>query len=137
MISTTLVDLIQGNSLGSDGNKFIEDRPRASLFDLPETQGVNESERILTGLCRRTFLRLWSQTNVYTDDGFKNGKGATKELCDALVVFGNEVILFSDKHVLFSEAKGLDVAWPRWYRKAVVDSCRCGRRPEFVFFQPV
>jgi len=63
MISTTLVDLIQGNSMGSDGNKFIEDRPRASLFDLPETQGVNESERILTGLCRRTFLRLWSQTN--------------------------------------------------------------------------
>jgi len=124
MIPTTLVDLIQGNSMGSDGNKFIEDRPRASLFDLPETQGVNESERILTGLCRRTFLRLWSQTNVYTDDGFKNGKGATKELCDALVVFGNEVILFSDKHVLFSEAKGLDVAWPRWYRKAVVDSCR-------------
>ena len=94
------------------------------LFDLPETEGVNESERILTALCRKTFLRLWSQTNVYTDDGFKNGKGATKELCDALVVFGKDVILFSDKHILLNEAKGLKVAWPRWYKKAVLESCR-------------
>ncbi len=101
-----------------------EEAQPAKLFDLPETEGVSESERILTALCRQTFLRLWSQTNVYTDDGFKNGKGATKELCDALVVFGKDVVLFSDKHILFNEAKGLKVAWPRWFKKAVLESGR-------------
>ncbi|MEL4177993.1 hypothetical protein [Roseateles sp. PN1] len=110
--------------MGPEAEEVPEEAQPAKLFDLPETEGVNESERILTALCRRTFLRLWSQTNVYTDDGFKNGKGATKELCDALVVFGKDVILFSDKHVLFNEAKGLEVAWRRWYKKAVYESCR-------------
>jgi hypothetical protein len=110
--------------MGPETEEVEEEAQPVKLFDLPETEGVNESERILTGLCRRTFLRLWSQTNVYTDDGFKNGKGATKELCDALVVFGKDVILFSDKHVLFNEAKGIKIAWPRWYKKAVFESCR-------------
>lgn len=110
--------------MGPEAEEVQEEAQPAKLFDLLETEGVNESERILTGLCRHTFLRLWSQTNVYTDDGFKNGKGATKELCDALVVFGKDVILFSDKHVIFNEAKGLKVAWPRWYKKAVLESCR-------------
>ncbi|CAN7316955.1 hypothetical protein LJR260_001560 [Variovorax paradoxus] len=95
-----------------DAEEIQEEAQPTKLFDLPETEGVNESERILAALCRQTFLRLWSQTNVYTNDDFKNGKGATQELCDALVVFGKEVILFSDKHILFNEAKGLEVAWP-------------------------
>lgn len=94
------------------------------LFDLAESEGVNESERILTQLCRKSFLRLWSQTNVFTDEGFKNGKGGTKELCDALVVFGEDVIVFSDKHVAFQVGNDLKIAWPRWYKRAVRDSCR-------------
>jgi len=94
------------------------------LFDLGDAQGVNESERILTKLCQRSFLRLWSQTNVFTDEGFKDGKGATKELTDALVIFGNDVIVFSDKHVRFQDDRPLDVAWPRWYRRAVLESCK-------------
>lgn len=94
------------------------------MFDLADSEGVNESERALTLLCRKSFLRLWSQTNVFTDEGFKDGKGATKELCDALVVFGDDVIIFSDKHVVFQADKDLKVAWPRWYKRAVRDSCR-------------
>ena len=68
------------------------------MFDLVESEGVSESERVLTQLCRKSFLRLWSQTNVFTDEGFKGGKGATKELCDALVVFGHDIIVFSDEY---------------------------------------
>ena len=94
------------------------------MFDLSESEGVNDSERILTQLCRKSFLRLWSQTNVFTNEGFKNGRGGTKELCDALVVFGKDVIIFSDKHVVFQTDNDLEVAWPRWYRRAVRDSCR-------------
>jgi hypothetical protein len=94
------------------------------LFDLSTTEGVNPSERILTALCHRTFLRLWSQTNVYTDEGFKHGKGSTRELCDALVIFGNDVVIFSDKHIEFQVSRDLAVAWPRWYKRAVAESCR-------------
>ncbi len=94
------------------------------MFDLSEAEGVNESERVLTGLCRKSFLRLWAHTNVFTDEGFKAGRGSAKELCDALVVFGKHVLIFSDKHITFQKDKPLDVAWPRWYRRAVVDSIR-------------
>lgn len=94
------------------------------LFDLADAEGVNESERILTKLCRDSFLRLWTQTNVYNDEGFKDGKGSTKELCDALVIFGHDVIVFSDKHINFQGDKALNVAWPRWYKSAVRDSCK-------------
>ncbi len=106
-----------------DDNLQLDNEP-CRLFDLGDSEGVNESERILTNLCRRSFLRLWSQTNIYTDEGFKDGKGGTKELCDALVIFGNDVIIFSDKHIKFQADKELEVAWPRWYKRAVLDSCR-------------
>jgi hypothetical protein len=94
------------------------------LFDLDDSEGINESERILTRLCRRSFLRLWALSNTFTDEGFKDGKGGTKELCDSLIVFGNDVIIFSDKHINFQHDKRLEVAWPRWYKRAVIESCR-------------
>lgn len=126
-----------------DDNLPLDNEPRR-LFNLGDSEGVNESERILTNLCRRSFLRLWSQTNIFTNEGFKDGKGGTKELCDALVIFGNDVIIFSDKHITFQAAKVLEVAWPRWYKRAVLDSCRqlhgakswLKRFPERVFLDP-
>lgn len=96
----------------------------STIFDLAESEGINDSERALTRLCRKSFLRLWSQTNVFTDEGFKDGKGSTKELCDALVVFGDEVLVFSDKHIVFQADKDINVAWPRWYKRAIRDSCK-------------
>lgn len=118
-----------------------EPRP---IFELPTTQGVNASERVLTQLCQKTFLRLWSQTNVFTDEGFRDGKGSTRELCDALVIFGNDVIIFSDKHIEFQQNRSVEVAWPRWYKRAVADSCRqlygalswLTRFPERAFLDP-
>ena len=59
-------------------------------------QGTTESERALTKLAKQAFLSLWSYPNVYTDVG-RAGPGDGKELCDLLVVFGNDVLLFSDK----------------------------------------
>jgi hypothetical protein len=61
---------------------------------------------------------------MFTDEGFKDGRGSSKELCDALVVFGKHVLIFSDKHITFQKDKALDLAWPRWYRRPVVDSIR-------------
>lgn len=75
---------------------------------------VNDSEAQLAKLSRQTFMSMWSYQNPFY------GKG--KELCDVLVVFGNDVILFSDKVIGYGEGKDARTAWDRWYRKAVLGS---------------
>lgn len=54
----------------------------------------------------------------------RNGKGSAKELCDVLVVFGDDVIIFSDKHIHFQSDTPPDIAWRRWYKRAVVESAK-------------
>lgn len=86
-----------------------------------KSQPVTGSERILTKLCEKSFLSLWSFPNVYTDDGLAKGQG--RELCDLLVVFNEHVLIFSDKgEVQFSSGKDLSVAWPRWVKRAFFKS---------------
>ncbi len=92
------------------------------VFDLPDSAGLTPSERILAQLSRRAFLSLWTFPNLHTDEGFKAGSKAPKEFADGLLVFGDDVVLFSDKDIAFNEEKPLAVAWPRWYRKAVTHS---------------
>lgn len=84
-----------------------------------QLRSATESERYLAGLCRRAFLSLWAHPNVYTDEGKPSGKGVGKELCDLLVVFGSDVIVFSDKHCRYKETGDDAVDWKRWYRKAI------------------
>ena len=62
-----------------------------------KSKGLTESERYLANLCEKSFLSLWSYPNVFRDQGRKEGKGDGKELCDLLVVFDRDVIIFSDK----------------------------------------
>lgn len=85
--------------------------------------GVNESERQLSKLLNDTFLSLWCYIGPYSDEGAaKNKQG--KEICDAMVIFGNKILIFSDKEVKFNNDKDISVAWKRWYTKSVVDSVR-------------
>jgi hypothetical protein len=44
---------------------------------------------------------------------------AGEELCDLLVVCGDDVLIFSDKSINWSSGADVKVAWPRWYRKAI------------------
>jgi hypothetical protein len=83
--------------------------------------GATASERILADLGDRAFLRLWSYPNLFIDKK-KNDKGDGKELCDLLVVCGDDVIIFSDKTIAWPENKPIEVAWPRFYRRAVAGS---------------
>jgi hypothetical protein len=76
-------------------------------------RGVTQSERYLADLCERSFLRLWSHPNLY--------KKQNDELCDLLVVFGDDVIVFSDKSCKFTPGPQ---GWSRWYRNAVLDSAK-------------
>lgn len=89
-----------------------------------EAQGTTDSERALARLARKAFLSLWSYPNVYSDEGRSGGKGDGKELVDLLVVFGTDVLLFSDKHCAFQSDVDIKVAWPRWYKRAIEKSAR-------------
>jgi len=83
---------------------------------------------------------LWSYPNVYTDEG-RHGCGDGKELCDLLIVFGNDIILFSDKYCEFQTHDDINIAWSRWYRRAIDKSVKqlkgaeswINRFPEKVF----
>lgn len=87
--------------------------------------GFTAAERYLAGLARRSFLSIWSYTNVFRDEFDSKSKNTDgKEVCDLVVVFGPHVILFSDKDCEYKENADPAVAWRRWYKKAVEASAR-------------
>lgn len=91
------------------------------MEEIPRSIGITKSERYLAQLADRTFLNLWAYPNVYRD-GLVNGRRAGKELCDLLVVCGNQVIIFSDKTITWPKNDDVKVAWSRWYKHAVKKS---------------
>lgn len=85
--------------------------------------GKTSSESRLLQLVRGSVLSLWSIPGPYIDDGLaRNGGG--KELCDLLVIFGDDVLLFSDKECAFPEDDNVKVAWARWYKRAIGKSAK-------------
>ena len=78
--------------------------------------GVNAAERYLSRLCRKTFLSLWSHSNVYKSPG--------EEFADLLVVCGNDVIIFQDKWSSFPRLAQLEASWQRWLRRAVLSAAK-------------
>jgi hypothetical protein len=85
---------------------------------LSRSAGTTPSERYLAALADRAFLKLWSYPNPYRAQKLLGGS-AGKELCDLLVVCDPHVIVFSEKDISWTN-KPTDVAWPRWFRKAVL-----------------
>jgi hypothetical protein len=80
------------------------------------TNGVTSAERYLKKLCDHSFLSMWSYTGVFND------KGTGQEICDLLVVFGNHIIIFSDKDCEFPNTGDTELDWKRWYKKAIKKS---------------
>ena len=80
---------------------------------ITKSKGVSESERLLAGLCERTFLKLWSYPNPVKDDGH--------ELCDLLAVFEKHVFIFfdRDKKLDHTSEKDPQVLWNRWKRNVI------------------
>jgi hypothetical protein len=74
---------------------------------------VNASEARLFETAQRSFLKLWSYANPYRATG--------KEIADLLVIFGNDVIVFSDKQSTFRDD---GYGWQRWYRRTVTASIK-------------
>jgi hypothetical protein len=78
------------------------------------SEGLTPSEQLLADLCDRSFLKLWTYPNLF--------KKPSKELADLLVVFGNDVIIFSDKSCTFPNTGNPTTDWSRWYRKSIARS---------------
>jgi hypothetical protein len=79
-----------------------------------KASGITKSERSLQRLAEHSFLSLWSYPNLFKSKG--------QELCDLLVVFDLHVLIFSDKAVKYPRIGNRDVAWKRWFKKAVMKS---------------
>lgn len=86
--------------------------------------GFTEEEKFLNTLAKDSFLSLWSWPNLFRDQGEVKNGGDGKEICDLIVVFGNDVLLFSDKKIVFNNQKDVDIAWTRWARKAISESLK-------------
>ena len=81
------------------------------MAQIKRSLGLTPAEQFLAALADQTFLSLWAYPNVYRDKG--------KELCDLLVVCGQHVLVFSDKSSAWPEGVSEDLAWKRWYRRAI------------------
>lgn len=88
-----------------------------------KSAGFTPTERHLARLASRTFLELWSYPSPFRD---QNSGPITdgKEICDLMVVCDPHIILFSEKNITWSDDKPTDVAWPRWFKKAVFDAAK-------------
>lgn len=71
------------------------------------------TEQVLTKLCNLTFLNLWSYPSIFRDQGDVAEGGYGKEICDLLIVFGNDVVIFSDKECEMPATGNLDRCWAR------------------------
>ena len=90
-----------------------------------EPTGVTPTERFLANLCSRSFLRLWSYTNPYKDDGH--------EFCDVLAVFEKHVFIFFDreKHLVdLTQEDDPQTRWERWKRGTIDKQINTARGAE-------
>jgi hypothetical protein len=79
---------------------------------IERSRGQTSTERYLSELCDRTFLKVWCYANPFKAD--------RKELCDVIAVFENHVFLFFDRESRkFDGAGDIELTWQRWQREAV------------------
>ncbi|OWK45157.1 hypothetical protein FRUB_01488 [Fimbriiglobus ruber] len=71
----------------------------------------------MLAVCKRSFLSLWCDNNP-------QGKNASKELCDILVVCDPHVVIISVKEIQYQTDKDPDVANKRWERGAIDESVK-------------
>lgn len=71
---------------------------------------MTPSEKYVSKLCEKSFLPFWS---------FPSPLGKKrKELCDVLVVCGNDIIIISIKDIKVSEHPDETIQYERWQKKS-------------------
>jgi len=89
---------------------------------IKKLSGSTPSEMVLQTLCERSFLSLWSYPRPFRNQGTTANNHEGKEICDLMVVFGRDILLFSDKSCAFPDSGNLETDWKRWQRKAIEKS---------------
>lgn len=89
-------------------------------------EGENESEKLTFRLARSAFLGPWAVANPHwnANESFLERPIAPKELCDLLVLFGDDAILFSDKQSQLNPSIEPTLAWERWSRATIFGSIK-------------
>ncbi len=77
------------------------------------THGLTPSEKFVTQLCEKSFLKLWTHPNP-------KGK-KDKELCDCLIVCGPHIVIISVKENEYKDT-GDKTGWERWTKSAIEKS---------------
>lgn len=78
---------------------------------------LNAAEEFVYGICKKSFLSLWSYANP-------RGKEPGKELCDILVVCEPDIVIFSIKEIRMTDSGDPVVDWQRWRKRAIEESCK-------------
>ncbi|MBJ2211692.1 hypothetical protein JFT64_06485 [Pseudomonas carnis] len=106
------------------------------MRNIKKSDTFTPSEKMLAKLGDKAFLSLWSFANVYTDEGLKisdkgERKGQGEELCDLLVVFGDHVLIFSDKgQIEYRPKDDVKISWRRWIERAFLKSAHSTYKAE-------
>lgn len=90
------------------------------LRPIRQNAGTTPSERYLAALASNQFFALWSYPGLTR----RAKKGVTKELADLTVIFGDNIVLFSDKDIAWPTHEDISVAWSRWFRASVKESAK-------------
>ena len=75
--------------------------------------GVNPSERELLEILNNSCLSTWTYANPWVVKSNKKHR----ELSDAIVVFRNDIIIFSDKAPQRKPDQDISLNWSRWSRE--------------------
>jgi hypothetical protein len=97
----------------------MDDKSKKAVIE--KSTPVTSAERYLLQLCNHSFLSLWSYPGVYRDQGCDKGESG-KEVCDLLVVFDNNIIIFSDKDCEYHDSGNILLDWRRWFKRAIQKS---------------
>ena len=97
----------------------------------PRRTGLNQSERALSSIADKTFLRLWSYANVHVGKPRKD-RIEPKKVADLLVICGMDVIIFSDKNIEWPTSGDVNIDWCRWFRRSIKSSGEQLRKAERI-----
>ena len=111
------------HGMGARDSRLVPQRP-----PIRKAEGGTPSERKLARMAETSLLNLWSYPAPYRDQK-QHGTGDGKELCDLLVVCSPYILIFSEKTVAWSQGS-LQVAWSRWYNRAIKGAVRQARGAE-------
>ena len=77
----------------------------------------SKSEELVYRICKKSFLSLWSHPNP-------EGKAKGKELCDTLILCGNDIIIISVKESKPKDSGSIQLDWERWSKVVIDESAK-------------